>query len=90
MLSLLLRNVTYFSLSSLRQVRLPYERLVPKLLDYLHNVFQFIVLVWVSLVFVDFSKLDVHVYTKASFQIGLHVNHLNFYSVVGVRLGFLL
>ena len=44
---------------------------------------------WVSLVFVDFSKLYVYVYTKTSLQIGLHVSQFILHGVVGVRLEFL-
>ena len=44
---------------------------------------------WVSLVFVDFSKLYVYVYTKTFLQIGLHVSQFILHGVVGVRLGFL-
>ena len=44
---------------------------------------------WVSLVFVDFSKLYVYVYPKTSLHIGLHMSQFILHGVVGVRLGFL-
>ena len=44
---------------------------------------------WVSLVFVDFSKLYVYVCTKTFLQIGLNVSQFIFHGLVGIRLGFL-
>ena len=60
-----------------------------KLFDQLHNIFQFIRSVWISLALVDFAEFDVYINTETSFQIRLYVRHLVFHSVVRVRLRLL-